>query len=661
MKSTQFDNLFQFTKKLTLLYVEEDSSIINSNKILFQKYFDKIIILENPEEVLPKLNNHNIDVLISEVNFKNFDGINLFKEIKKLNKNIIQIILSCANNNDIFIEMINLDIDGYILKPFCEDQFHKILEKSIDKYVVHKKNNSNLKLLKQYQEIVDKSTIISKTDAEGIITYVNENFCNISEYSEDELLGKNHNIIKHPDNPVEIYTDMWDTIKHKKKEWSGIVKNRTKSGDSYYVKSKITPVFNDRDEVIEYIGVRNAISSIMSDKRHLIDKIAVSNLSLLVLIQIEEFEILDKFYNTKTLNEIENVFGLELLSHLPNGYIFESIFNIGNGQFALLTDFFNYLNSKQNIIEYLNTFVQTVKKSVLVIDEIEYDLNVVVSYSFGKENLYEDAKCGLDEVLAKKDLIKYSNDSSIKEQKEAKNNLEIMKIVKIALENYNIVSYFQPIINNKTKEIEKYESLVRLIDEKGEVLSPHHFLEISKKGNYYNKITMRVLENSFKILNRINTKLSINISSVDIEKEETRNKIFELISEYSKDSDRIIFELLEDEDVKDFQVIKDFIRRVKKSGVQIAIDDFGSGYSNFERLIDFEPDILKIDGGLVRNIATNEYSRNVVETIVSFAKKQNIITIAEFVENKEIFDILNVIGVDYSQGYYFGRPENLDS
>ena len=232
-------------------------------------------------------------------------------------------------------------------------------------------------------------------------------------------------------------------------------------------------------------------------------------------------------------------------------------------------------------------------------------------------------------------------------------------MVKIALDNYKIVSYFQPIINNKTKEVEKYESLVRLVDENGNVLSPYSFLDISKKGSYYNKITHRVLENSFKILEYISTKISINLSSLDIEKEETRVKLYSLLEEYKEDASRIVFELLEDEDVKDFAVIKSFIKRVKKLGVMIAIDDFGAGYSNFERLLEFEPDILKIDGSLVKNIVNDTYSRNIVETIVSFAKKQNIITIAEFVENEEIFNILNEMGVDYSQGYYFGEPKKI--
>lgn len=663
METTTFNNLLEFTKKLTLLYVEEDNKTIASNLKLLERYFDEIIIAKNGQEGIEKFKNHAIDIVITEINLPLLNGMELLKQIKEINKNTLTIILSKENNSEIFVETINLGIDGYIIKPFNDLQFKKILERSIEQYIINEKNKSNINdinLLNQYQEIVNKSTIVSKTDHRGIITYANKNFCKASEYSRTELIGKNHNIVRHPDNPTELFKDLWKTIKERKQEWNGIIKNRSKSGKSYYVKSTITPVLDERGNIIEYVGVRNAISSIMSDKKYLIDKIASSELSLLVLIQIEEFEILDKFYNIKTLNKLENTFGLELLSYLPNGYIFENIYNIGNGKFALLTDFFNYLSSEQNIITYLEEFVKAVKKSILTIDEIEYDLNIVVSYSFGKENLYEDAKCGLDEVIIKKDLIKYANDSSIQEHLKAKKNMEVIKMVKIALDNYNIVSHFQPIINNKTQKIAKYESLVRLIDEEGKVLSPYHFLEVSKKGNYYNKITSRVLENSFKMLNHISTQLSINISSIDIEKEKTRNKIFELLSEYKSDAHRVVFELLEDEEVKDFKIIKDFIKTVKKLGVQIAIDDFGAGYSNFERLLEFEPDILKIDGSLIKNIAIDTYSRNVVETIVDFAKKQNIETIAEFVENEEIFDILNIIGVDYSQGYYFGKPENLN-
>jgi len=120
---------------------------------------------------------------------------------------------------------------------------------------------------------------------------------------------------------------------------------------------------------------------------------------------------------------------------------------------------------------------------------------------------------------------------------------------------------------------------------------------------------------------------------------------------------RIIFELLESEDIRDFKKIKQFIQHVKAQGIKIAIDDFGTGYSNFERMLSYEPDILKIDGSLIKNIVTNETSRHIVETIVMFAQKQKLTTVAEYVENEAIYTLVRDLGVDYSQGYYFGRPK----
>jgi EAL domain-containing protein (putative c-di-GMP-specific phosphodiesterase class I) len=100
---------------------------------------------------------------------------------------------------------------------------------------------------------------------------------------------------------------------------------------------------------------------------------------------------------------------------------------------------------------------------------------------------------------------------------------------------------------------------------------------------------------------------------------------------------------------------------VKAYGVKIAIDDFGAGYSNYERLLEYQPDILKIDGCLIRDIDTNSYSYSVVKSIVTFAQEQKLQTIAEFIENETIYNIVKELGVDFSQGYYFGKPEPLNS
>ncbi|HIP55850.1 MAG TPA: EAL domain-containing protein, partial [Arcobacter sp.] len=215
----------------------------------------------------------------------------------------------------------------------------------------------------------------------------------------------------------------------------------------------------------------------------------------------------------------------------------------------------------------------------------------------------------------------------------------------------------QPIVNTVTGEIEKYESLVRLEKDDGKILSPFFFLDISKNGKYYHQITEVVINNSFDMLRQTNKEISINLSTLDIEDAELRNKLISLVTTNMDIAPKIVFELLEDEEVTDFDIIKDFISLVKMFGVQIAIDDFGAGHSNFERLLSFQPDILKLDGSLIKDIHTNKYSRNVVETIKLFADKENIKTVAEFVHCKEVHDVVKEIGIDFMQGFYLGEPQ----
>jgi len=237
--------------------------------------------------------------------------------------------------------------------------------------------------------------------------------------------------------------------------------------------------------------------------------------------------------------------------------------------------------------------------------------------------------------------------------------LDTIKTIKNALESYNIISYFQPIVNNKTKKIEKYESLVRLVDKDNNVLSPASFLETAKKHQLYSNITSMVLENTFDALYQTKMNISINLSTIDIEEEETTRQFFNLLYKHRAEAHRIIVELVEDEKAKNISHIQNFMDEIKSFGVKVAIDDFGTGLSNFTRILCLKPDIIKIDGGLIKNIESNELARSMVESIVIFAQKVNIITVAEYVENEKIFDILCELGVDYSQGYYFGKAELL--
>ena len=653
------DDIIKYSQTLNLLYVEDNIEARETTCIILEEFFNNIVLGVNGEDGLEKFKVNSIDLIITDINMPRLNGLDMIRKIREIDADIPILVLSAHNESDFFIDSIKLNVEGYLLKPIDLKQFLETMSKVVEKLALKKELKKQIHFLHQYQEATDRSAIVSKTDTTGVITYVNDEFCRISGYSEEELIGKNHNIVRHPDNSPLIYENLWNTIKYQKEIYAGIMRNISKNGKSYYVKMTIKPILDINNDIVEYIAIRDDITQIMNQKKQFGDAIDALDEPLIVYMKLEEFDTLEEFYDDATVEMIQDEVDSYLENNMPQNCDFDRVYQLGGGEYAMVNETSKCLKNTEVFLKELKAYQEKIREDVLYISDVDYDMAVIISLAYGKEMVLEDAKLGIKKLLKNRQDFIIANGLTIKAQNKAQKNMETISMIKSAINNYRIISYFQPIINNKTQKVEKYESLVRLIDGEDKVLSPYFFLETAKKGKYYSQITDIVLENSFGVLNKTDKDISINLSALDIEKKTTREKIFSLLKRESQNANRIVFELLEDEAVKNFKTIADFIDDVKKMGVKIAIDDFGSGYSNFERLMDYRPDILKVDGSLIKHIETNSYSLSVVKTIIAFAKEQNIKTVAEFVENRVIYEILNDLGVDYSQGYYFGKPMML--
>ncbi|MEA1916578.1 MAG: EAL domain-containing protein [Campylobacterota bacterium] len=639
---------------IILLSNSSQRFIVDTIKSRFRKI--NVFEIENIEKIEKLTSVNNIDLLIFDID--GYEKIDIAEPIltiyliKKFSP------LTFANSN------IDLDIIDYLITPVSSSQLIRKLKYYFNVLDINRSSKSkNIQHLQQaanefdiYQEALKESDNVSKTDVNGIITYVNNKFCDVSGYSKEELIGKPHSIIRHPDTPSKVFKQLWAVIQNRQ-VFRGIIKNRRKDGTSYHVDSTVMPVLDNNGYIKEFIAIRHYVESIMNHKKLLKEVIDASSNPFLVLVKIEDFAELESFYNNETIEKIENNFLKKALSYFPDTCSFEKVYSLENGEFAFIKEVSSETTQMQQHA-LLKEFQREVKDDLFYLDGYEYDINVLVSFANHKEDIFDNVKLGMKELLQTKASIIYSNNLVESARSNAKKNIDTIIQIKDAINTDNIVSYFQPLYNNSTQEIDKYESLVRLIDD-GKVISPYFFLNTSKKGKYYSQITEIVLRKSFEALRKTDKQISINISSLDIENDKTRKQICDLLNFDKSYGTRIVFELLEDEMVKDFKTIKSFITHVKQKGVKIAIDDFGSGYSNFERLLDFQPDILKIDGSLIKNIVHDRYSRHIVETIQNFATKEGIKTVAEFVSSKEIFEIVKEIGIDYSQGYFFGEPKEL--
>ena len=411
---------------------------------------------------------------------------------------------------------------------------------------------------------------------------------------------------------------------------------------------------------ILYSKKLNRNNNLEYGEHKLIEHIEPTKSSIIIFIKINEFKYLDLSLNSKISKKLQKRFAKKLFSHMPITFNFTKIYILEDGGFVFTKPCDNKENKniKENFYKEVKLFKNNINNAKIKIGLVDYTLSIRVSLAYGK-NAYENARVGMYKLVDTKQEFIVATNLLDNERDRAFQKLKQFSMLKEALNNYNIVSYFQPIVHNKTKKVEKYESLVRLIDSDKNIVSPYFFLNIAKEGKYYQKITSIVLKNSFRALFYTNLTISINLSALDIEKSETRKIFITLLKKYKTDTHRIVLELLEDENIKDKIAITTFLKEIKEYGVKIAIDDFGSGLSNFARVLEYQPDFIKIDGSLIRNIHNDTIAQHIVETIVTFSKKQNIQTIAEYVENEEVYNTVCELGVDYSQGYYFGKPAPL--
>jgi len=308
-------------------------------------------------------------------------------------------------------------------------------------------------------------------------------------------------------------------------------------------------------------------------------------------------------------------------------------------------------NEFKDIVVYI---LGSIESNVIYIDEQEIDITATAGITFSPNNnklITADLALQAAKQEHKKFLVFYDElDNLIKYEK----NMLWTKKLKKAMDSDNIVVYFQPLVNNKTMKVDKYECLVRMLDD-GKVIAPFFFLGVSKKANQYANITKIVIEKSFKEFENLDFEFSINVSYEDIQEDDFIDFVKGKLKKYNV-AKRVVWEILEDEGIKNYDLLFNFIKEVKSFGCRIAIDDFGSGYSNFEHLLKMNVDYLKIDASLVKNVARDENSYKIVKTIIEFANSLHLKTIAEYVESEEIFNITKKLGADYSQGYHFSAP-----
>ncbi len=264
MDIEEINRLSSDSKNLKLLYIEDDESAREAMLEILDLFFNDISVAVDGQDGFEKFKSNKIDIIITDISMPKMNGLDMISAIREVDEDIPVIILSAHDESKFFIQSINLGISAFIFKPVELDNLIIVLRKIIKKMLLLSKAKENLQLLSEYQEAINEASIVSKTDLRGVITYANDEFCKVSEYTKNELIGESHNIIRHPDVSPLIFEDLWSTIRDKKQIWQGVIKNSAKSGKVYYVDSTVKPILNHDGEIVEYIAIRNNITKLVN-------------------------------------------------------------------------------------------------------------------------------------------------------------------------------------------------------------------------------------------------------------------------------------------------------------------------------------------------------------------------------------------------------------
>ena len=376
----------------------------------------------------------------------------------------------------------------------------------------------------------------------------------------------------------------------------------------------------------------------------------------ILMLDIDHFKKINDTYGHKAGDFILREFANTIKKILREDDIF---IRYGGEEFII---FIKHPPSNQDVVKIAQRIKNTFEKASFIYNGTQINFTVSIGVLFHPQKfktfkealkitdtlLYRAKRAGRNKIVTEDEL----------EQSFNKSDIDIT-FVKEAIEQGNIFCEYQPIVDIQTQKIIKYEALVRLKDKNGNIIYPGMFLSQIAFTTVYNSLTKAVIQIVFDKIKEKRVHISINLNFSDILDNTVYNIIIDQIESNQNLAKFLTIELLENEPLTKENNLAKRLQELKFFGITIAIDDFGSGFSNFEIFKYLPIDILKIDGSLIKEIEKSHISYSIVKAISFFAKNLNIKVVAEFVENEDIVKILQTLTIPYAQGYYFGKPSSL--
>lgn len=372
-----------------------------------------------------------------------------------------------------------------------------------------------------------------------------------------------------------------------------------------------------------------------------------------MIIEIENFEYIAStlgVFATDTL-VIKLVYRLQELK--VDNIQYCQLFHLEDNQFAIFSD---HDFSDKDIKDIISGAFRSLTDSTIVMDNGQ-QVPLVIRMGAVRNQSNALMLAGMALIHAKntnQSLVLY--EPSLNLPHYFRSYINIFNLLSNALAHDQVKVFFQPILDVRSGRVIKYETLARLLDEDGRIVSsPDEFMPIAYQSRLCHKLTRVMVRKVIQAIRHSNHIISINISVKDLFDLQTLNYMIKTLRESDVGS-QIELELLEQQMISNYRLAAAYITQLKSCVSQIGMDDLGKLYSNFDRLLGLPLDFVKIDGMVIEAIERDSDARTIVEGVISFAQQKGLQVIAEHCSTQAICDMVTLMGVHLMQGFHIGEP-----
>ena len=596
----ELKDLLPYTKKLKLLCIDSDSAVRQSLVKTFSKIFAQVDDAADGYDGLNhyKINKH--DLIITDIDLQNYSALSMIDQIKKISPSQHVIVLSSSQDVQTLLKWSNMGIQGFIPKPINMQALLESMHKSC----------AQLYVAAQKEQQADASKQI-KEQKQQLQEYYEKNEKNLTEALayERKRLGR---------------------LLGQERELQSRLKEQQRELDLVRFQDDLTGVSN-----------KNALKRAMS----------VSGEKALLLIDIDHFENINTLYGMGYGNGVLKETAQRLSKFLANN---AELFRISADEFVIL------VSSPKPDQELLlsQQIIALFQQAPIVINDVEFEISFSIGMDRGDHSkLFTHAKIASAEAKerGRSQMVVFQPDSQyVKDQKET---LFWIQTVKNALKKDRLMSYYQPIYNNQTGKVDKYEALCRILDSNGKVITANDFIRPAHLAGLSSKITKVMIDKAFKYFQHNNYDFSLNVSAQDFHENYLEDFLQYKCDYYHISPKRVYIEVVESISMSGKDKVLAQVKSLRAKGFNITIDDFGVEQSVFSRLLRLEAKTIKIDKSFIKDLDTSLSNQMIVENIVAFANRIGAETVAEFVETQKVHEKVCALGINYSQGNYIGEAQ----